>query len=176
MPPRCAPRAYRSRGSSFKRPPGIRKERGTQHGASRTIPSPAFSASEAILLLDMTGLRFFDQEGASRHRLLEGFQRFRDIGSLPDCTMIFDGDLAFRRDPTVTRNPKQVRAVDHLATAFRKRRHTEFHSKGCRTVVPGLPCPALVFFPDPKPWKVNRLPDVPYKDSRTRGVSKEPGV
>src|ERR1700736_2978124 len=45
MPPRWAPYAYRSRGWSFSRPPGMRNARGTQQGAKRTIPSPSRNAS-----------------------------------------------------------------------------------------------------------------------------------
>src|SRR5262249_35204040 len=41
MPPRWAPRAYRSCGASLMRRPGIRNERGTQVGARRKMPCPA---------------------------------------------------------------------------------------------------------------------------------------
>src|SRR5947209_4673949 len=44
MPPRWAPRAYTSCGASLMRRPGIRNERGTQVGASRSRPSPASRA------------------------------------------------------------------------------------------------------------------------------------
>src|SRR5581483_1044575 len=41
-----------SRGSSLRRPPGIRKERGTQQGASRTTPSPAVKASRIRFVVE----------------------------------------------------------------------------------------------------------------------------
>src|SRR3954469_2015650 len=95
MPPRCAPKAYRSRGSSFKRPPGIKKERGTQHGASRTIPSPAFSASEASLLLGMRELAcsvLSERQEVARSKssrdsgMTEAFRLHNDIQSKPDSS------------------------------------------------------------------------------------------
>src|SRR5271157_300844 len=43
MPPRLAPKAYKSWGASLRRRPGIRNERGTHVGASRTMPLLAAS-------------------------------------------------------------------------------------------------------------------------------------
>src|SRR5262249_9547449 len=55
MPPRWAPRAYRSCGASLRRRPRIRKERGTQAGAQRRDPAPASRAWRTWVALTLSG-------------------------------------------------------------------------------------------------------------------------
>src|SRR5262245_13654123 len=59
MPPRLAPRAYRSAGCNLRRRPGIKKDRGTQVGASRRMTLEASSTRVASLLLAFSGAACF---------------------------------------------------------------------------------------------------------------------
>src|SRR5687768_7368680 len=49
MPPRLSPKAYKSFGSSLRRLPGWRNDRGTQFGARRSRPPDSSSAASTPL-------------------------------------------------------------------------------------------------------------------------------
>src|SRR5205823_4299425 len=70
MPPRVAPRAYRSAGCSRSRRPGIRNDRGTQVGARRRMPlaepSTCLISCGLAVSAAAAGLVFLTLSGAGR--------------------------------------------------------------------------------------------------------------
>src|SRR5215471_7478595 len=73
---------------------------------------------------------------------------------------ILNVDAAHRRQPPISRNSKQLAAIDHFSTRFRHGRNTKLHTPGQGNAIPGVARPAVILLPNPQPREVVASPDV----------------